>query len=46
MDASKTASERVNQKAAEAAGELIENQIADKVTSVGKSKKGTIDTKQ
>lgn len=25
MDASKTASERVNQKAAEAAGELIEN---------------------
>ena len=37
-DPAKTASKRVVQKTAEAAGYLIENKIADKITSVGKSK--------
>ena len=39
VDAAKTASKRVVQKTAEATGDLIENKIADKITSVGKSKK-------
>ena len=34
----KTASERVVQKPAEATGDLIGNKIADKITSIGKSK--------
>ena len=34
----KTASKRVVQKTAEATGDLIENEIADKITSAGKSK--------
>ena len=38
IDASKTASKRVVQKTAEATEDLIGNKIADKVTSVGKSK--------
>ena len=38
IDATKTTSKRVVQKAAEATGDLIRNKIADKVTSVGKSK--------
>ena len=38
MDAAKIASKRVVQKAAEAAGDLIGNEIADKITSIGKSK--------
>ena len=38
IDAAKTASTRVVQKTAEATGDLIENKIADKITSVGKSK--------
>ena len=38
IDAAKTASKRVAQKPAEATGDLIENKIADKITSVGKSK--------
>ena len=38
IDAAKTASKRVIQKAAEATGDLIGNKIADKITSVGKSK--------
>ena len=38
MDATKTASKRVVQKTAEATGDLNENKIADKITSVGKSK--------
>ena len=38
IDAAKTASKRVVQKTAEAAGDLIGNKIADKITSVGKTK--------
>ena len=38
MDAAKIASKRVVQKAAEATGDLIENKIADKITSIGKPK--------
>ena len=37
-DAAKTASKRVVQKAAEATGDLIDNKIADKITSIGKTK--------
>ena len=36
IDAVKTAAKRVVQKTAEAAGDLIGNKIADKITSVGK----------
>ena len=39
IDAAKTASKRVVQKTAEATGDLIENKIADKITSIGKPKK-------
>ena len=39
IDAAKTASERVVQKTAEATGDLIENKIADKITSMGKTKR-------
>ena len=38
MDAAKIASKRVVQKSTEAAGDLIGNKIADKITSIGKSK--------
>ena len=38
IDAAKTASKRVVQKTAEATGDLIGNKIADKTTSLGKSK--------
>ena len=38
MDAAKTASKRVVQKTPEATGDLIGNKIADKITSIGKSK--------
>ena len=38
IDAAKTASKRVVQKTAEATGDLIGYKIADKITSVGKSK--------
>ena len=38
IDAAKAASKRVVQEAAEATGDLIGNKIADKITSVGKSK--------
>ena len=38
IDAAKTASKRVVQKSAEAAGDLIGTKIADKITSVGKPK--------
>ena len=38
IDAAKTASKRVVQKTAEAAGDLIGNKIADKITPAGKSK--------
>ena len=39
IDAAKTASKRVVQKTAEATGDLIDNKIADKITSVGKLKR-------
>ena len=38
IDAAKIASKGVVQKIAEATGDLIGNKIADKITSVGKSK--------
>ena len=38
IDAAKTASKRVIKKTAEATGDLNGNKIADKITSVGKSK--------
>ena len=38
MDAAKTASERVVQKTAEVTGDLIRNKIADKITSLDKTK--------
>ena len=38
IDAANTASKRVVQKTAEATGDLIENKIADKITSTGKPK--------
>ena len=38
IDAAKTASKRVVQKAAEATGDLIGNKTADKFTSLGKLK--------
>ena len=38
IDATKTASERVVQKTAEATGDLIRNKIANKITSLGKTK--------
>ena len=38
IDAAKTASKRVAQKTVEATGDVIGNEIADKTTSVGKSK--------
>ena len=39
IDAAKTASKRVVQKTAEPTGDLIDNKIADKITSVGKLKR-------
>ena len=41
IDAAKTASKRVVQKRAEATGDLISKRIADKITSVGKTKEKT-----
>ena len=38
IDAANTASKRVVQKTAEATGDLIRNKIADKITSLGKTK--------
>ena len=38
IDATKTTSKRVVQKTAEATGDLTGNKIADKITSVGKTK--------
>ena len=38
IDAARTASKRVVQKAPEATGDLIGNKIANKITSVGKTK--------
>ena len=39
IDAAKTASKWVVQKTAEAAGDLVRNKIADKITSLGKTKR-------
>ena len=41
IDAAKPSSKRIVQKTAEATGDLIGNKIADKITSVGKSKEKT-----
>ena len=41
IDAAKTAFKRVVQKTAEATGDLIGNKIADKITSIGKTKEKT-----
>ena len=38
IDAAKVTSKRVVQKTAQATGNLIENKIPDKITSIGKSK--------
>ena len=38
IDAAKTASKRVVQRSAEATGDLIRNEIADQITSIGKPK--------
>ena len=38
IDAAKTASKRMVQKTAEGTGDLIENKVADKITSLGKTK--------
>ena len=38
IDAAKAASKRILQKTAEATGDLIRNKIADKITSLGKTK--------
>ena len=38
IDAAKTASKRLFQKTAESTGDFIGNKIADKITSVGKTK--------
>ena len=38
IDAAKAASKRLFQKTAEATGDFIGNKIADKITSVGKTK--------
>ena len=38
IDAAKSASKRIVQKTAEATGDLIGNKMADKITSIGKSK--------
>ena len=38
MNTAKTASKRAVQKTAEATGDLIENKIADRITSIGKPK--------
>ena len=41
IDAAKSASKRLVQKTAEATGDLIENEIAHKITTIGKSKEKT-----
>ena len=42
IDIAKTASKRVVQKTKEATGDLIGNKIADKITSIGKTKEKQI----
>ena len=38
IDAAKTTSKRIVQRTADATGDLIQNKIADKITSIGKPK--------
>ena len=42
----KTASKRVVRKTAEATGDLIENKVADKITSIGKPKEKAKETEE
>ena len=46
IDAAKTTSKRVVQKTAEAAGDLIGNKIADKITSTSKPKEKSKETEE
>ena len=46
IDVAKTASKRVVKKTAEAAGYLVRNKIADKITSAGKANKNTKELQQ
>ena len=46
IDAAKTASKRVLKKTAEATEDLIGNKIADKITSLGKTKRKEKDERQ
>ena len=46
IDAAKTASKRVVQKTAGATGDLIRSKIADKITSIGRSKEKKKEKKQ
>ena len=46
IDAAKTASKKIVHKTAEATGDLVENKIADKITSVGKLKEKTNKTEE
>ena len=46
MEAAKAASKRVVQKTAEATGDLNRNKIADKITSLGKTKSKEQDLKE
>ena len=46
IDAANTASKRVVQKTAEATGDLNGNKIADKITSIGKSKEKPKETEE
>ena len=46
IDAAKTASKRVVQKTPGATGDLIRNKIADKITSIGRSKEKKKEKKQ
>ena len=46
IDAAKTTFKKIVHKTAEATGDLIGNKIADKITSVGKSKEKTNKTEE
>ena len=46
INAAKTASKRIVQKATEATGDLIGNKIADKITSIGKPKEKEKETEE
>ena len=46
IDAAKAASKRDIQKALEVASDLFDNEVADKISSVGKPKKNTVGPQQ